>query len=202
VRVSSEDRFVFDRRSMHNAVSVPGKRFLLFGKASQMLKFSPGGALISYSSANTSSAGALGSALGAAPGQIAASLESTKKLLDQYDAIHDRPDQRHLEQLKQDIAIKTKELEQQGLAANTDLVLELDRLKREADVLAQRKLVGGYGPKPGDPVAAATSAAELNEKLLVGEMAKQLLASMGSMTPTEKLQAYALLSGKPKAGAG
>jgi hypothetical protein len=116
----------------------------MLAKRTTALTFSDLGALTGVATTRTAAAAALADAAQAIPGTVAASLEQTKKLYDDFGALRDRAIDTRLAELKKQLALKQNEIALAGLHATEAQSAELARLKQQEEILKEQKAIAGY----------------------------------------------------------
>jgi hypothetical protein len=112
-----------------------------FARRQSAVEFHEGGTLASYTYAASSSAEAVGTALGELPASVVSGLEQAGKLRDQVAALQDKQREQQLARAKREVELKQQELELAGLTATEADYAELKRLEQEATLLEKRRSV-------------------------------------------------------------
>ncbi len=138
--VQSKTYLVVDAGCRERAIRLPKKR--LFGKRTSALKFSPGGALTSFSSGETSAGASIGELAGSLPSTVASGLEQSTKLWDSVSSLRSKALDERLATLKKQVELKQNEITAAGLEATESDAAELERLKQQAAILDNQKAIG------------------------------------------------------------
>lgn len=141
--IESKPHLVVDGMSAIKKVKL---RKSLWAKRSATLKFSESGALTGYASTATAAAAAFAETVQGVPAAVASSLEQSKKIYDQVEALRTRSLDQRLARVKKEVELKEQELTREGLLATAGSHAELERLKQEASILEQRDKIAGFGP--------------------------------------------------------
>lgn len=120
-----------------------------FAKRSGSLTFSPLGALTGISHSATSSAAELADTMGGLPGTVATSLEQAQKIRTAWATLQSSGLDQQLAKVKKQVELKQQQLTATGLSATEGQSAELERLKQQAEILAQRKAIGDAGLDDG-----------------------------------------------------
>ena len=133
----------------------------LFGKRSLKLGFSAGSALESLHVAATSEAAGLATAADALPNAIALGLDRSRRIVGRVAALRGAELDQRLAVLTKQLQLKRQEIAQAGLLATEGSYGELAALKRQVELLQQRKELLALEADLGvaAPAAAATDAA-------------------------------------------
>jgi hypothetical protein len=123
----------------------------IWAKKSGSLKFSSLGALTGVATTRAAEAAALAETAQEIPGKVAGSLEQTKKLYDDVEALRDRSADARLVELKREVALKQNEISLAGLHATEAQAAELKRLQQEEAILKTKKAIADY------PASAAST---------------------------------------------
>ena len=160
---SSTPALIMDA-SCHHEVAKVSKSLLpwLFSRQKIQMGFSVSGGLQAITVGSTSAAAGLADTLGALPGGVASSLAQSKKIVDRVYDLRETALDQEIERLSGQIKVKQRELDQAGLAATSDSYVELQQLKRQVEILTQRKTIGQLAVA-GD--TTATEIAELKQQI-------------------------------------
>jgi hypothetical protein len=159
---------VMDSSCKHEVITF---RKSFFAKRHQAAKFSTGGALTSLSYGSTSSAGAIADTLGGLPGTVSDALEHSQKIIDQAAALRRAPLEHRLTEAKDEADLKQQEITKAGLLATEEDYAELERLKQQADILAQRKAIADATATPD---AGAAELAGMKQQIEVLNAKREL----------------------------
>jgi hypothetical protein len=169
---SSTPALIMDA-SCHHEVARVSQSLLrwLFSKQKIQMGFSASGGLHSITVGSTSAAAGLADTLGALPGGVASSLGYSKKIVDRVYGLRETAVNQEIDRLTNQIKLKQLELDQAGLAATSDSYVELKELKRQVEILTQRKTIGELSVS-GD--TTATEIAELKQEIGLLKARQQL----------------------------
>ncbi|HUK76848.1 MAG TPA: hypothetical protein VL117_04515 [Thermoleophilia bacterium] len=158
VQRSSNPALVMDRRCPRVTVRLAKT---LFGKRTLKLGFSAGSALQSLHVAATSEAAGLAEAADALPNAVALGLDRSRRIVGRVAALRGAELDQRLAVLTRQLQLKRQEIAQAGLLATEGSYGELAALKRQVELLQQRKELLALEADLGvaAPTAAATDAA-------------------------------------------
>ena len=119
------------------------------------LTFSDNGALTGIVGSDTSGVASLAETLGSVPGTVSDALGKAKSITDTIAGLRSAATDQRLAQIEKEVKIKQQELAQAGLLATEGTYVELEKLKRQADILTQQKTIREATPAAAvaDPVA-------------------------------------------------
>jgi hypothetical protein len=158
VKRSSNPALVMDARCREVPVRLAKT---LFGKRSLKLGFSAGSALQSLHVAATSEAAGLATAADALPNAVALGLDRSRRIVGRVAALRGAELDQRIAVLTRQLQLKRHEIAQAGLLATEGSYGELAALKRQVELLQQRKELLALEADLGvaAPAAAATDAA-------------------------------------------
>lgn len=198
VLIESKQHLVMDELSVVRKIKLHKS---LWAKRASTLKFSADGALTGYASTAAAAGAAFAETVQGVPASIAASLEQSKKIYDQVDGLRNRTLDQKLARIKKEVELKQQEILKDDLLATSSQHAELERLKQQAAILEQSKLIAGYGPPSADAVELATLTKKVEllsakYELAVVERAIASEAALGDVwSRLEQLEAQKALAG-------
>jgi len=133
------------------------------GDAEVNLSFAASGAWTGISTASTSGAAALADTLGQLPETVGGAVTTAKTLHTELAGLRSLGSEQRLAQLERELKVRQTELAKAGLLATDGSFVELEKLKREADLIAQRKAIA---PAVADPVDAEIASLRQQVQLL------------------------------------
>jgi hypothetical protein len=119
------------------------------------LTFSDNGVLTGIVCSDTSGVASLAETLGSVPGTVSDALGKAKSITDTIAGLRSAATDQRLAQIEKEVKIKQQELAQAGLLATEGTHVELEKLKRQADILTQQKTIREATPAAvvADPLA-------------------------------------------------
>jgi hypothetical protein len=139
--LESKEHLIMDGLS---AVKTIKLRKSMWAKRSSTLKFSSTGALIGYASTATAAGAAFAETAQGIPAALASSVEQSKTMYEQIDALRSRSLEQRLARVKKEVELKQQEVARDDLLATAGEHAELERLKQEAAILEQRDKIAGF----------------------------------------------------------
>lgn len=133
------------------------------GDAEVNLNFAASGAWTGISTASTSGAAALADTLGQLPETIGGAVTTAKSFHTELAGLRSLGSEQRLAQLERELKVRQTELAKAGLLATEGSFVELEKLKREADLIAQRKAIA---PTVADPIDAEIASLRQQVQLL------------------------------------
>jgi hypothetical protein len=148
----SRTQLVLDDACPHRVVELPEA---WIENESVEFTFSDAGALTGIIGSDTSGVASLAETLGSVPGTVSDALGKAKSITDAVVGFRSAATDQRLAQIEKAVKIKQQELAQAGLLATEGTHVELEKLKRQADILTQQKTIRDATPAAvvADPVA-------------------------------------------------
>lgn len=137
--------------------------------------------------------GAFADAVGGVPASVASGLDSATKISASLVSLADAAGKRRLDLLAQEVAVRSKELEQRGLDATADEFAELKRLQQEVALAKARAELPVETASPATPAPPAAEAA--HSRALDAELA-------AAQAEIARLSAELRAAGAGRGGAG
>jgi chromosome segregation ATPase len=120
-----------------------------FAKRESSLKFSELGGLVGVTVESSSAAAGIADTLVSLPGTVSGALENAQKIRSTWATLRDSGLDEELARTKKEVELKQQQLSAAGLAATESQSAELERLKQQAEILGQQKLIGDAALDPG-----------------------------------------------------
>lgn len=149
----------------------------LWAKRAKSVEFSTIGALAGVSTTRASAGAAISDVVQSIPGAAVSGLNQSREIFDSVEAVRSVAVDQQISRLKKRIELKQQEITESALLATEGSAAELERLRREADILEQRKTIAGYA---GQSDSLVTEIATIKQQL-------DLLISQQALSKTRAL---------------